>query len=143
LHLAGGNPVDVAAMLSTHRLKFMEGEDSAQVLVRFDNGVVGNIVTSWAYAPSANTERFSVVGQLGSLYSDGSTLNYRLHGGESVTEQFEPVEEFAAEIRHFVKSLLERTRPIHTHVEGAEVLGIILAAYQSALTKTIAPVLRV
>lgn len=36
-------------MLSTHRLKFMEGEDSAQVLIRFDNGVVGQLVTSWAY----------------------------------------------------------------------------------------------
>ena len=36
-------------MLSTHRLTFMEGEDSAQVLVRFDNGVVGQLVTSWAY----------------------------------------------------------------------------------------------
>jgi predicted dehydrogenase len=140
LHLAGGKPVDVAAMLSTHRLKFMEGEDSAQVLVRFDNGVVGNIVTSWAYAPSANTERFSVVGELGSLHSDGKKLSYRLHGEDSVTEEFEPVEEFAAEIRHFVKSLHDGTRPIHTHVEGTEVLGIILAAYQSAATSTIAPV---
>ncbi len=49
LHLAGGVPVEATAMLSTHRLKFMEGEDSAQVLVRFDNGVVGQLVTSWAY----------------------------------------------------------------------------------------------
>ena len=40
-------------MLSTHRLKFMEGEDSAQVLIRFDNGVVGQLVTSWAYQPAA------------------------------------------------------------------------------------------
>ena len=39
LHLGGG-PVEATAMLSTHRLKFMEGEDSAQC-VRFDNGVVG------------------------------------------------------------------------------------------------------
>ena len=28
-------------MLATHRLSFMEGEDSANVLVRFDNGVIG------------------------------------------------------------------------------------------------------
>ena len=54
LHLAGGSPVEVTAMLSTHRLKFMEGEDSAQVLVRFDNGVVGHLVTSWAYEPAAD-----------------------------------------------------------------------------------------
>ena len=58
-------------MLSQHRLAFMEGEDSAQVLVRFDNGVVGQMVTSWAYDPAPVTERFSVVGELGILHSDG------------------------------------------------------------------------
>ncbi len=142
LHLAGGVPVEATAMLSRHRLEFMEGEDSAQVLVRFDNGVVGSLVTSWAYQPSANTERFSAVGELGSLFSDGTTLSYRLRGAESVTEEFEPVHEFAAEIEHFADSILNGTRPLHTHKEGTEVLGIILAAYESARSRTIAPVLR-
>jgi predicted dehydrogenase len=142
LHLAGGAPTEATAMLSRHRLEFMEGEDSAQVLVRFDNGVVGSLVTSWAYQPSANTERFSVVGELGSLYSDGTTLNYRLRGQEPVTLEFEPVHEFAAEIEHFADSLANGTRPLHTHKEGTEVLGIILAAYESAKSRTIAPVLR-
>jgi predicted dehydrogenase len=143
LHLAGGSPVEVTAMLSTHRLKFMEGEDSARVLVRFDNGVVGGIVTSWAYQASTNTERFSVVGELGSLHSDGTTLSYKLRGAEAaVTFEFEPVHEFAAEIEHFADSLLNGTRPLHTQKEGIEVLGIILAAYESARTKTIAPVIR-
>src|SRR4051795_8537542 len=81
LQLAGGEPVEVTAMLSNHRLKFMEGEDSAQVLVRFDNGVVGTLTTSWAYTPSANTERFSAVGEKGALFSDGQNLSYRLHTG--------------------------------------------------------------
>ena len=67
LHLAGGSPVEATALLSRHRLRFMEGEDSAQVLVRFDNGVVGHLVTSWAYDPPPGTERFSVVGERGSL----------------------------------------------------------------------------
>jgi predicted dehydrogenase len=142
LHLAGGVPVEATAMLSRHRLEFMEGEDSAQVLVRFDNGVVGSLVTSWAYEPSANTERFSAVGELGSLHSDGTTLSYRLRGGESVTEEFEAVHEFAAEIEHFADSIRNGTRPLHTHKEGTEVLGIILAAYESARSRTVAPVLR-
>ncbi len=34
LHLADAQPTEATAFLSTHRLKFMEGEDSAQVLVR-------------------------------------------------------------------------------------------------------------
>jgi predicted dehydrogenase len=49
----------------------MDSEDPAQVLVRFDNGVVGPLVTSWAYDPPPSTERFSVVGERGSLHSDG------------------------------------------------------------------------
>jgi predicted dehydrogenase len=140
LQLAGGEPVDVTAMLSTHRLKFMEGEDSAQVLVRFDNGVLGSLTTSWAYNPSANTERFSVVGEKGSLFSDGKNLSYKLRSGEQATLEFPSVNEFAAEIGHFARSVLDGTRPLHTEKEGIEVLGIILAAYESASTRSFAPV---
>ncbi|PJJ71011.1 putative dehydrogenase [Diaminobutyricimonas aerilata] len=142
MHLAGAAPTEVAAMLSTHRLTFMEGEDSAQVLVRFENGVVGTITTSWAYTPTANTERFSAVGELGSLYSDGTTLHYRVRGGETATVELPKGDEFAAEIRHFATSLIGGTRPLHTHVEGIDVLGIILAAYESGRSGAIAPVVR-
>ena len=140
LHLAGGRPTEVAALLSTHRLRFMEGEDSAQLLVRFDNGVVGSITTSWAYQAPSTTERFSVVGELGSLHSDGVRLAYRLRGQDEVAIEFEPVHEFAAEVEHFARALQGGVRPIHTHVEGTQVLGMILAAYESAKTRTIAPV---
>jgi predicted dehydrogenase len=141
LHLAGGKPVEATAMLSTHRLKFMEGEDSAQVLVRFDNGVVGQLVTSWAYQPAAVTERFSVVGSEGAMHSDGNSLTIRPRSGEVTTIELEPVDGFVAEIGHFADSLLGKTRPLHTEEEGIAVLGILLAAYEGARTKTIAPVL--
>ncbi|WP_150307058.1 Gfo/Idh/MocA family protein [Planctomonas psychrotolerans] len=142
LHLAGGVPVETTAMLSTHRLTFMEGEDSAQVLVRFDNGVLGSIVTSWAYAASDTTERFSVVGELGSLFSDGTTLSYSLRDGRAEVLSFDPVHEFAAEIGHFADSIRNGTRPLHSHKEGIEVLGIILGAYESARSKRTVPVMR-
>lgn len=141
LHLAGGSPTEVVSMLSTHRLEFMEGEDSAQVLVRFENGVVGNIVTSWAYQAADNTERFSAVGELGSLHSDGTTLSYTLRGSaEQVVFEYEPVHDFAAEIKHFASSIQAGKRPIHTEKEGIEVLSIILAAYQSARTRSFAQI---
>lgn len=143
LHLAGGAPVEVTALLSTHRLKFAEGEDSAQLLIRFDNGVVGHLVTSWAYEPARVTERFSAVGELGSLYSDGTSLTYHLRSGESETFDFEPVDTFVAEIGHFADCLLTHTRPLHTELEGIETLGIILAAYEGARSKSLAPVLSV
>jgi predicted dehydrogenase len=141
LHLAGGSPAEVTAMLSTHRLSFMQGEDSANVLVRFDNGVVGSLTTSWAYEPAAGTERFSVVGELGSLTSDGTTLSYRRRGdAEDTVLEFEPVHEFQAEVAHFARSVLEGTRPIQTEQEGTEVLALILSAYESAATGTTAEV---
>jgi predicted dehydrogenase len=140
LHLAGGLPVEATAMLSTHRLKFMEGEDSAQVLIRFDNGVVGQLVTSWAYQPAPNTERFSVVGELGSLRSDGNSLTTQLRSGETETVELEPIDTFVAEIGHFADSLHGKTRPLHTEEEGIAVLGILLAAYEGARSNTIAPI---
>jgi predicted dehydrogenase len=142
LHLAGGTPIEATAMLSTHRLTFMEGEDSAQVLVRFDHGVVGQMVTSWAYTPAPITERLSVVGERGSLFSpDGVSLTVTPRDGVSQTYSAEPLDTFVAEIGHFADSLIAGTRPLHTEVEGIAALGILLAAYQGAATKTIAPVI--
>jgi predicted dehydrogenase len=129
-------------MLTKHRLAFMEGEDSAQVLVRFDNGVVGHVTTSWAYDAAPGTEKFSVVAERGSLTSDGVTLTYRLRGQEPSTVAFEPVHDIAAEVEHFAWCLLTGGRPIQTHVEGIDVLGTILAAYESAATGAVAPVQR-
>ncbi|WP_433675314.1 Gfo/Idh/MocA family protein [Microbacterium gorillae] len=139
-HLAGGSPVAVTAMLSRHRLAFMEGEDSAQVLVRYDNGVVGHVTTSWAYQPAVGTEKFSLVGEKGSLTSDGTTLTSRLRGEEPVTVSFELVHEFAAEVAHFADSIRGGTRPIQTHEEGIDVLEVILSAYESAATGRIVEV---
>ena len=71
-------------MLSRHRLTFMEGEDSAEVLVRFADGSIGTLTTSWAYEPAGSTEKFSVVGEAGSLWSDGLALFHQPRGGEVV-----------------------------------------------------------
>jgi predicted dehydrogenase len=111
------------------------------LLVRFDNGVIGSLVTSWAYQPADGTEKFSVVGELGSLTSDGLSLSYRRRGDAAPTVvELPPVHEFEAEIGHFARSILDVTRPLHTQKEGIQVLGIILAAYESARDRTIAPV---
>jgi len=141
LHLAGGSPLEATALLSRHRLRFMESEDSAQVLVRFDNGVVGHLVTSWAYDPPPGTERFSVVGERGSLHSDGRALTITLRGSSSQTYDFEDVDTYVSEIGHFADCLRSGARPLHTEREGIDVLCLILAAYEGARSRTISPVL--
>jgi len=134
LYLVGASPVEVTAMLAQHRLTFMEGEDSATVLVRFGDGSIGTIVTSWAYQPAGSTERFSVVGETGSLWSDGKTLFHRQRGGETVrlVEPAEEVPTIQLAVVDFIRCLREGARPINTEVEGIEVLKVILGAYASA-----------
>jgi predicted dehydrogenase len=122
-------------MLSRHRLTFMEGEDSAQVVIRFDDGSIGSMVTSWAYQPAGSTERFSVVGEAGSLWSDGKSLFHRRRGGETQRLVDPPTDDIATiplAVADFVACLREGRRPINTEIEGIEVLKVILGAYASA-----------
>ena len=135
LYLAEAEPVEVTAMITNHRLSFMDGEDSAQVLVRFADGSVGNIVTSWAYEPASITEKFSIVAEKGYAYSYGGDLHYRIRGSEPAKIELPQVDTFAAEIKDFITCLLENRRPVNTEVEGINVLKVILGAYQSAEQK--------
>ena len=84
-----------------------------------------------------------MVGELGSLHSDGTLADLRAALRRSPRRAtFDPVDTFAAEIGHFADCLLDGRRPLHTEVEGIEVLGMILAAYESARRGIVAPVAR-
>lgn len=135
LYLANSEPAEVTAMLSRHRLEFIDGEDSAQVLVRFADGTIGNIVTSWAYEAPASSEKFSVSGEKGSLYSNGKDLFIQLRGMQRQHIELPEVNTFHEEIAHFVTCLEKGQRPLNTEREGVNVLKIILGAYASAQQK--------
>jgi predicted dehydrogenase len=135
LYLLGSPPVEVAAMLSRHRLDFMEGEDSAQLLVRLADGVIGSIETSWAYEPAGSTELFSVVGDRGSLWSDGRSLMFKERGRDPVViveADADATEPITLQVIDFVSCLRTGRRPLNTEVDGIAVLKVILAAYASA-----------
>ncbi|HEX2682114.1 MAG TPA: Gfo/Idh/MocA family oxidoreductase [Candidatus Dormibacteraeota bacterium] len=135
LHLIDSVPIKVVALLSRHRLSFMEGEDTAHVMVEFADGTIGTIVTGWAYEPAGCTERFSVVGEAGSLWSDGQALFYKQRGGPQVVLQERGAEKpdtYALEVVDFIACLRDGRRPLNTEVEGVKVLKLILAAYASA-----------
>ena len=63
-----------------------------------------------------------------------------LRGSSSETYDFVDVDTFVFEIGHFAECLRTGMRPLHTEKEGIEVLGVILAAYEGAGSRTIAPV---
>jgi predicted dehydrogenase len=135
LHLIDSEPLEVIAMLSRHRLAFMEGEDSAEVLVRFADGSVGTLTTSWAYEASGCTEKFSVIGEAGSMWSDGQALFHKPRDGEVVQLVDPPgreIETIGLSVLDFVACLRDGRRPINTEIEGINVLKVILGAYASA-----------
>jgi predicted dehydrogenase len=132
LHLAGSRPAEVTAMLSRHRLEFMEGEDSARVLVRFQDGAVGEIVTSWAYDAAPFTPKFSVTGERGSLWSDGASLHHQERGGAVKVTDYPRLDSVPAVCADFTARIRDGVRPVHTEQEGTDVLKVILAAYSSA-----------
>ena len=82
---------------------------------------VGTVTTSWAYDPAGSTERFSVVGEAGALWSDGLALYHRPRGGEIVelvTSTDQEIDTIALAVQDFVACLREGRRPIHTEIEG-------------------------
>ncbi|HEY3611837.1 MAG TPA: Gfo/Idh/MocA family oxidoreductase [Pseudonocardiaceae bacterium] len=134
LALAGGRPTDVLAMTSRHRMSFLEGEDSAQLLVRFDNGVQGHVATSWAYD---SDEHFAVAGELGTLRATRTRLTHRRPGGQPVVTEFAKGNDIEAAVEHFADCLATGARPLSTHEDGATALAVILAAYDSVRTRAV------
>jgi predicted dehydrogenase len=132
LYLAGAPAVEIRGTMGRYE-QTIEGEDTASVQVRFANGVIGEILTSWAFGLPHGTHHIHVIGDKGQVFGTGDTL-YHLPNGfsEPAKRTFPAVETFEAEISHFADCLREGKRPIHSVEEGRAVLELILKATQSA-----------
>lgn len=136
LFLAGERPTEVTAMLGTYRLP-LEREDTANVLVRFESGVIGQILTSWAMTgPGGGKLVFSVIGERGQLWAEPQKLYYQpnRYDAPSVVDYTtrNVPNTFAAEIAHFVDAIEGGFEPLHSVVEATDTLKVILGAYRSA-----------
>jgi predicted dehydrogenase len=134
-YLTDSSPIEVTAIMSTHRLKFIEGEDSAQVLVRFADGSLGNIMSSWAYDLPVGSWQLQVNGELGQIYGRDNILYLKMNDDEPSLFTFPPVNTYREEIADFLVCLRNNRRPIHNEIDGMRVLQLILTAYQSQIGK--------
>ncbi len=135
LFLAGQMPTQVSAMMGSYRLGLNE-EDTANVMVKFADGVMGNVLTSWAInSPGSRPILFSVAGEGGQIWGESDRLFYKPIGMEqpAVTEYagWDYARTFAAEIEHFVDAVEYGYEPIHSVDEAVDTLRIILGAYES------------
>jgi predicted dehydrogenase len=132
LHLAG-SPIKRIKGTMGRYVQRIEGEDTASVQIEFENGAIGEILTSWAFALPYGTHHIHIIGEKGQIFGSDNTLYVLPRGfSEPAKRTFPDTPTFVAEIEHFAKCLQEGKRPIHGVEEGRAVLELILKASESA-----------
>jgi predicted dehydrogenase len=132
LYLSGSKPASIHGTMGRYR-QAIDGEDTASVQVRFENGAIGEILTSWAMPLPHGTHHIHVIGEKAQLFGSNDTLYHLPKDAKEPTRRdFDPVNTFEAEIEHFADCLMNGRRPIHGPEEGKAVLELILKAAQTA-----------
>ena len=132
LYLAGSEVVGVRGSMARF-VQPIQGEDTASVQVRFANGAIGEIFTSWAMNNPYGSHQIHVIGSKGQLFGDNETL-WSLPDGEKEPEKIElaKVETIPAGVGDFVRRVRSRERPLHSVEEGRLVLDVITRATEDA-----------
>jgi predicted dehydrogenase len=131
LALANDRPIEVAAMTERFLIPGLPAEDTGLLTVRFANGTIGHIITSWAFAPVGGWH-FEVMAQYGSVAGAANRLVHQLHSWPEPAERpYEPVHTFTAEITHFLDVVQRGAESLATFDHGARVLQLTKAAYLS------------
>ena len=126
---------EVAAVRGTmgRFVQEIEGEDTASVQVRFSNGVIGEIFTSWAVPRPYGTHDLHVMGELGEIFGTGNEFYHLPRGYKTPAMKIlEEVDTFGDQMSRFADCLLTGAPVPHGSKEGREVLKIILKASESA-----------
>jgi predicted dehydrogenase len=148
-----GSVESVLALQANSVRDEMEGEDNAIVSLRFSNGCVGEITTSYAARipgweqgfPSGWEQGLVILGERGairlnltedelSLYSEQDRFPMELRGWTTIRLRNAYADSFNLEVEHFIDSLIHRSTPRVPGSEGRKTLEIIDAAYRSAET---------
>lgn len=125
-------PVEVTGFLSRFLNKRLPMEDTGQVMVRFEDGAMGEILTSWAIDVEGRRQ-FEVSGDQGMLSGTATRLSHSLYGwSDPAQREFANVPTFTAEIGHFIKIVQQgASNPANIDV-AIRTLQVIKGAYLSA-----------
>ncbi|WP_449464217.1 Gfo/Idh/MocA family oxidoreductase [Tardisphaera saccharovorans] len=109
----------------------MEGEDTAHLLIEFDDGSTGEVNTSWAFDQPAGLHSFYVIGEKGQLYGEGNFLGYKVSGFSESTRNYVWKNPFIVEVSHFLDVIDGKAQPLQTIDDAYQVMRVIDAAYRS------------
>jgi len=143
LYLAPSRPVAVTAMMGQfHPGLEWETEDTAVLLVKFEDGAIGGVIISYALNPPTLGEDrlFTIAGREGLLAGNEHSLYLQMTGWQQPAVQtlsstkgdMTGSASIAAEIAHFVDCLIERKEPIQTFADARLALQVVRAASRSA-----------
>jgi predicted dehydrogenase len=132
LYLAGAEIAAVRGTMARFQQP-IEGEDTASVQVRFANGAIGEIFTSWALNRPYGTHDLHVVGELGEIFGSGNLLYHLPRGFKTPSEKVLPeIDTYIEQIGYFADCILKGAPVPHGPEEGRDVLRIILQAAENA-----------
>src|ERR1051326_829513 len=89
ISIANSDPVEVVSMSDNYNQPYLKAEDTAQTMVRFANGAVGTLQTSWGYPNPNGHWQIHAIGELGQIYGKGNDLYYHPHGGQPEKAELE------------------------------------------------------
>ena len=132
LHLAGAKPVSVHAQFGRFHNE-LDGEDMATVQIRFANGTIGEVFTSWACNKPFGQHMIHIACEKGQLFGTDESLFFLPKGYDEPSKRtFEKVASIEYAMGQFADCLREGKRPIAGVEEGRAVLEVILKAAESA-----------
>ncbi|HEY6552674.1 MAG TPA: Gfo/Idh/MocA family oxidoreductase [Vicinamibacteria bacterium] len=132
-----GEVVEVSAQTGQRGGFELDVEDTANVLLRFESGVLASVSLDYVERPASH--RLHLVGRNGLISWDGITGVARLHDAargevQSVSPPpgFDRNSMFLDEVKHFMACVRGRERPACGLDDGVAALRIALAAKRSA-----------
>ena len=151
-----GEVESVVTIQSNSVRREMEGEDNAIVSLKFTNGCLGEITTSYAGRipgwqegfPTGWEQGFVILGDKGALrfsltedklwiYSEADRFPSEFRGWTAISFPNAYAASFNLEVEHFVDSLINQSTPKVPGSEGRKTLEVIDAAYRSAETSRV------
>jgi glucose-fructose oxidoreductase len=135
-YITGEEPVEVSARITSDASdpRFKEIEDLVAFQLRFPSGTLANLTSSYSTSP---VKRIQVFGSKASLVLDPAT-EYERHQMMVKTEkeerrvQIPEGNQFAAEMDHLSKAVMENREPKTPGEEGLRDIRIMQAIYRAA-----------
>lgn len=128
LYLASSPAVEVTAMLGNY-LGQLQAEDTAAVSVKFKDGAIGQIMTSWAFPSPSGAHQIHFIGERGQLFGSYKDLYFLPLGFQDPAHiHVEGPNAFHTEVEHFVDCINQKKDPLPNLKQATDVLELILKA---------------